>query len=122
MFSDDSSIENFKQLFYDFKKYVELQKEHTQLELIEKLTKLFSTLILGIVLIALGMMALFYLLFAFAYIIEPLIGLAAAYGIIVFILLLIVILIIVFRQQLIINPMVNFLANLFFNPPKNTDE
>ena len=46
MFADDKSIENFQQLFFEFKKYLELQKEYTKLELTEKLTILFSTLIM----------------------------------------------------------------------------
>lgn len=45
MFADDKSIENFQQLFFEFKKYLELQKEYTKLELTEKLTILLSTLI-----------------------------------------------------------------------------
>ena len=35
MFADDKSIENFQQLFFEFKKYLELQKEYTKLELTE---------------------------------------------------------------------------------------
>ena len=99
MFADDKSIENFQQLFFEFKKYLELQKEYTKLELTEKLTILFSTLIMVLVLIILGMVALFYLLFALAY----------ELGINV----LLIALVIIFRKQLIISPMVNFLANLF---------
>ena len=57
MFADDKSIENFQQLFFEFKKYLELQKEYTKLELTEKLTILFSTLIMILVLIILGMRA-----------------------------------------------------------------
>ena len=49
MFADDKSIENFQQLFFEFKKYLELQKEYTKLELTEKLTILFSTLIMVLV-------------------------------------------------------------------------
>ena len=55
MFADDKSIENFQQLFFEFKKYLELQKEYTKLELTEKLTILFSTLIMILILIILGM-------------------------------------------------------------------
>ena len=119
MFSDDNSIENFKQLFLDFKKYIELQKEYTQLEVIEKLTKLFSTIIMVFILVALGMMALFYLLFALAYLIAPAVGgLAASFGIIVLILLVISVVIAVFRKALIIRPVVNYLATLFLNSTK----
>ena len=61
MFADDKSIENFQQLFFEFKKYLELQKEYTKLELTEKLTILFSTLIMILVLIILGMVACLYI-------------------------------------------------------------
>ncbi len=116
MFADDKSIENFQQLFFEFKKYLELQKEYTKLELTEKLTILFSTLIMILVLIILGMVALFYLLFALAYILEPLVGgLMVSFGIIAGINVLLIAIIYFFRRQLIISPMVNFLANLFLN-------
>ena len=116
MFTDDKSIENFQQLFFEFKKYLELQKEYTKLELTEKLTILFSTLIMILVLIILGMVALFYLLFALAYILEPLVGgLMVSFGIIAGINVLLIAIIYFFRRQLIISPMVNFLANLFLN-------
>ena len=114
MFADDKSIENFQQLFFEFKKYLELQKEYTKLELTEKLTILFSTLIMVLVLIILGMVALFYLLFALAYVLEPLVGgLMASFAIIAGINVLLIALVIIFRKQLIISPMVNFLADLF---------
>ncbi len=118
MFADDQSIENFQQLFIEFKKYLKLQKEYTQLELTEKLTILLSTLILILVLVVLGMVALFYLLFAFAYVLEPLVGgLTASFCIIAGINVLLMVFLYVFRKPLIISPMVNFLANLFI--PQN---
>ena len=117
--ADDKSIENFQQLFFEFKKYLELQKEYTKLELTEKLTILLSTLIMIVVLIILGMVALFYLLFALAYVLEPLVGgLMVSFAIIAGINVLIMALVIIFRKQLIISPMVNFLANLFLNDSK----
>ena len=101
MFADDKSIENFQQLFFEFKKYLELQKEYTKLELTEKLTILLSTLIMIVILIILGMVALFYLLFALAYVLEPLVGgLMASFAIIAGINILIMALVIIFRKQL----------------------
>ena len=112
MFADDKSIENFQQLFFEFKKYLELQKEYTKLELTEKLTILLSTLIMIVVLIILGMVAL-------AYVLEPLVGgLMVSFAIIAGINILIMALVIIFRKQLIISPMVNFLANLFLTDSK----
>ena len=97
MFADDKSIENFQQLFFEFKKYLELQKEYTKLELTEKLTILFSTLIMILVLIILGMVALFYLLFALAYILEPLVGgLMSSFAIIAGINVVLIALVIIF--------------------------
>ena len=114
MFTDDKSIENIQQLFAEFKKFLVLQKEYTKLELTEKLTILLSTLIMILVLTILGMVALFYLLFALAYILEPLVGgLMVSFGIIAGINVLLIAIIYFFRRQLIISPMVNFLANLF---------
>lgn len=116
MFSDDKSIENFKQLFNDFRKYLELQKEYTKLDLVEKLTILLSTLIMILVLIILAMVALFYLLFALAYILEPVVGgLTVSFTIIGCINIVLIIIVAIFRKQLIIAPMVKFLANLFLN-------
>lgn len=119
MFADDKSIENFQQLFFEFKKYLELQKEYTKLDLIEKLTILLSTLIMVLVLVILSMVALFYLLFALAYVLEPLVGgLMISFAIIAGINILLIVAVIIFRKQLIISPMVNFLANLFLNDSK----
>ena len=118
MFTDDKSIENIQQLFAEFKKFRVLQKEYTKLELTEKLTILLSTLIMILVLTILGMVALFYLLFALAYILEPLVGgLMVSFGIIAGINIILIAIIYFFRRQLIISPMVNFLANLFLNDP-----
>ena len=63
----------------------------------------------------LGMVALFYLSFALAYILDPLVGgLMVSFSIIAAFHLLLVLLVITFRKKLIINPMVNFIAGLFF--------
>ena len=103
MFADDRSIENLQQLFVEFKKYLKLQKEYTKLEITEKLSILLSAV------------ALFYLSFALAYILDPLVGgLMVSFSIIAAFHLLLVLLVITFRKKLIINPMVNFIAGLFF--------
>ncbi|WP_321330911.1 phage holin family protein [uncultured Bacteroides sp.] len=119
MFINDNSIDNIQQLFTELKKYLDLQKEYTKLEITEKLTILLSTLILVLMLIILGMVALFYALFALAYILEPLVGsLTASFGIITGINILFILTVIIFRKRLIISPMVNFLAKLFLNNTK----
>jgi hypothetical protein len=116
MFIDDSNIQSIRQLAKELKAYIEMQKEYTKLELTEKFTILFSTLILAIVFILSGMMVLFYLSFSFAYLLGPYVGgLPVSYAIIAGIVLLFVVVVIIFRKKLIINPIANFLANLFLS-------
>ena len=74
MFADDKSIENMQQLFIEFKKYLELQKEYTKLEVTEKLSKLLSTLLLVLLVVILGVVVLFHLSFTLVYILAPLVG------------------------------------------------
>ena len=114
MKAENKSIKNVQQLFLEFKKYLELQKEYTKLELTEKLTILLSTLLMVLMLITLTMIALFYLLFALAYILEPIVGgLMVSFAIIAAINIVLAVIVYLFRKQLIINPTVNFLAGLF---------
>lgn len=116
MFSDDNSLDRIQQLFTEIKKYVELQKEYTKLEITEKLSILLSTLILVLLVVTLSMVALFYASFMLAYILEPYVGgLMVSFGIIASFHLILISLLIYFRRKWIINPMVKFLAELFLN-------
>lgn len=116
MFANDKNIDNLQQLFIELKKYADLQKDYIKLHLVEKLTILVSTLILVLVLAILGIIALFYLSFTLAYVLAPHVGgLTVSYGIITGCIILLIILIILFRKRLIMQPMVNFLANLLLN-------
>ena len=116
MFANDKTIDNLQSLFLEVKKYVDLQKDYVKLDITHKLTVLLSTLILILVLVVLGMIALLYLSFTLAYILEPHVGgLTTSYAIITGGILLLGILVYGFRQRLIIQPLTNFLANLLLN-------
>lgn len=116
MFSSDKNIDNLQQLWAEAKKYVELQRDYARLQLVEKLTILVSTLILVFVLLVLAVIALFYLSFTLAYLLEPVVGgLTAAFGIITGGILALILLVVFLRRRLIVRPMVNFLANLLLN-------
>lgn len=116
MFANDKSIETLGQLFEECKKYILLQKEYMRLELVEKLTVLSSTCIMVVIAIILGMMALFYLSFSVAYILAPHVGgLTVSFAIITTFLLLLLAVVYVFRKQLIVRPLVRFMANLFMS-------
>ena len=116
MFSTDKTIDNLQTLFTEVKHYVDLQKDYVKLDITHKLTILLSTLILILVLVVLGMIALFYLSFTLAYVLEPLVGgLTTSYAIITGGILLLGALIYGCRQRIIIQPLTNFLANLLLN-------
>ena len=116
MFSTDKTIDSLQALFTEVKHYVDLQKDYIKLDITHKLTVLLSTLILILVLVILGMIALLYLSFTLAYVLRPYAGgLTNSYAIITGGILLLGILVYVFRQRLIIQPLINFLANLLLN-------
>ena len=116
MFATDKTIDSLQALFTEVKHYVDLQKDYVKLDITHKLTILLSTLILIFILVVLGMIALFYLSFTLAYVLEPYVGgLTNSYANITGGILLIGILIYAFRQKLIIQPLTNFLANLLLN-------
>ena len=116
MFSTDKTIDNLQALFTEVKHYVDLQKDYVKLDITHKLTVLLSTLILILILVVLGMIALFYLSFTLAYILEAHVGgLMNSYAIITLGILCLGGLIYGFRQRLIVQPLTRFLANLLLN-------
>ena len=116
MFGTDKSIENLQQLFEEVKKYVELQRDYIKLDIVEKLTVLLSTLILVLIMLILGMIALFYLSFSLAYVLEPYVGgLTLSYAIISACIILLILLVAFNRKRFIERPLVHFLVNLFLN-------
>ncbi len=116
MFVNDKTIDNLQGLVAEIKKYIDLQKDYVKLDITHKLTVLLSTLILILILVVLGMIALFYLSFTLAYVLEPHVGgLTNSYAIITGGILMLGLLVYVCRQRIIIRPLTNFLANLFLN-------
>ena len=122
MITSDKSIDNLKQLFIEFRKYLSLQKEYTRVEVTEKLSVLLSMLIVVLLAVILGMMALFYLSFTFAYLLAPITGgIAISFSLVAALYVLLGILLIACRKSLIVNPMVKFLARLFMKKTEKTD-
>ncbi|MCK9179986.1 MAG: phage holin family protein [Bacteroides sp.] len=119
MFSENT-ITSIKDFFEEIKKYLSLQKEYTKLEITEKLTILFSALVLIIIFIILGMVALFFILLAIAYALAPYVGgLGASFLIIGVLYLILILFVYLLRKRLIISPIVNFTANLFLSDTDN---
>ena len=113
MINNDPKPISVHQLIAEIKEYLELQRDLLKVEGVEKLTILISAFLVLMIRIILGGGALFYLLFALAYLLEPAIGLIGAFGIIGCVCLLILVVLVLLRKQLIINPIVRFLYKLF---------
>ena len=105
----------YQQLFTETKKYVELQKKLFKLESIEKSGILLSTLIVLMVSVVLCAGFAFYLMFAIAYMLQPVMGLMWAFLLISGFYLLLIVILFIFKKQLIVNPAVRFLSRLFLN-------
>lgn len=116
----EKSTKSIRLLIEECKKYFELQKEYVKLELIEKITVIFSTLMLIMLIIILSMMVLFYLLLALAYLMEPYVGgMTNSFLIISGIGVVFTFILYLCRKRLVINPILNFIANLFYNNDSN---
>ena len=80
MFSTDKNIETIAQLVEVVRHYIGLQSKYMKLDVIDKIVRLLTALIMVAVLSLLLVLALIYLSFAAAYAIQPLVGTAAAFA------------------------------------------
>ena len=115
MFSSDKNVESIAQLIEVLKDYMGLQKEYLKLDVIEKVVRLVTALILAFVLVVLGIAVTFYLSLAVAYWLTPVIGTGWAFFIIALVFLLLLLLVISFRKSWIERPLVRFLADILIN-------
>lgn len=116
MFWNDKTLDHLQALFTEAKHYVDLQKDYIKLDMTHKCAVLFSTFILLFALVMLGMIALLYLSFTLAYILEPHVGgLIYSYAIITAGILLLGVLVYGLRKRLIVQPLTRFIANLLLN-------
>lgn len=121
MWGDSKTTDNLTQLLDEVKCYVKLEKEYLTLDLVEKLSKLFSAMVLGFILMCLGIVVLFYLSFTAIYLISPIVGgLTAAYAIMTLILLALLFCIYKNREKWILFPITQFIANVLLRD--ETDE
>jgi len=115
MFSSDKNVETIAQLIEALKRYIEVQKEYQQLNIIEKVVRLLTALSVVIVLTILAIAVLFYLSFAIIHWLEPLTGLGLAYFLMSMIFLALLLCVIIFRKAWIERPLVRFLADTLLN-------
>lgn len=110
-------------LIDSIKRYISLSKDYTMLNVVEKLTVIFGSLILILTLIILGSGALFFALLTLAYALAPLVGgIGISFLIITAISVILILIIYYNRQRWIMNPIVRFLSHLFFDEKEDHDE
>lgn len=112
MFSTDQNVETIGQLVEVLKRYIGLQKEKLELNIIEKVVRLITVLTLTFVLSLLLLLALIYISFAAAYALSSALGMVGAFAMVAGFYLLVFVLLIMFRKQWIERPVVKFLASL----------
>lgn len=123
MSMENENIKNVSEFIEECKAYLKSQKEYTKLELTEKLTIIFSAMILIILLCMLGIVVLFYLSITLALFLESYVGgLIASFSIITAGLLLVMVLVYTFRKRIIVEPLVNFFANIFYPDKGNNSD
>ncbi|MBR1712425.1 MAG: phage holin family protein [Alloprevotella sp.] len=113
MFSTDRNAESIRQLFLDFKEYLELRGRSAQLTLVEKLTVAASACILGAVLFVLAAFVLLFLSGMGVALLAPGVGgTAVACALVAAFYLLLALVVWLNRRRWIVNPVTTFLANL----------
>ncbi len=112
MFSNDKNIETIGQLVEVIKHYVGLQNEYLRLDVIEKIVRLITALLIAAVTLLLILIICIYLSFALAYAIGPHIGHGWAFLIVAGIYFIIFLLFLAFRKNWVEKPLVKFLASL----------
>ena len=112
--------DNFQELYEGVKKYLALNIELAKVEFVEKLSILLARSLIVLLILLLASGVLFYLFFALAYSLEEIVGsLALSYCVISTFYLLLIGALVLFRKQLIINPVVKFLSQLFLTKSEN---
>lgn len=120
MFSSDKNIETISQLIVEIKHYVELRAESLQIDFVSKMSRLFTAIVLFVILFMLSALAVMFVSMTAATALAPIVGgLAIAYAIIVLAYVMIGIIVICNRKKWIEAPIAGFLADLFLNNQYN---
>ena len=112
MFSNDKNIETIGQLVALPKHYIGLQNEYLRLDVIEKVVRLITALIMAAVTFLIIIIIFIYLSFAAAYAMAPALGYPVAFLIVAAFYLLVFLLFMAFRKSWVEKPLVRFLASM----------
>lgn len=114
MFSSNRNIDTICQLIAELKRYVELKTDGMQIDIVSKLSRLLSALIIGAIIFMVSGLALMFISMMVAAALTTALGSATlAYALIVMGYALIAWLVFFNRTKWIEAPITNFLAHLF---------
>lgn len=114
MFSSNRNIDTICQLIAELKRYVELKTDGMQIDIVSKLSRLLSALIIGAIIFMVSGLALMFISMMVAAVLTSALGSATlAYAIIVIGYALLAWLVFFNRAKWIEAPITNFLAHLF---------
>ncbi len=113
----------YQRLLNETKEYARLRYDMLRLELLEKTTKIVSTIIVAIISTVLGLTALVYFSFAIIFCIDDFLG-GIEWGFCIFgcLFVLLVLIVGIFHKQLILNPLIKHLSGVLFAPEEKDEE
>ena len=112
VFSNDKNIETIGQLVELIRHYAGLQNEYLRLDVIEKVVRLITALLIVGVAALMIVLILIYLSFAVAYAMASSLGFPAAFCIVAAFYIFLFLLFLAFRKSWIEKPLVKFLVSL----------
>lgn len=116
MFSNDQNVGTIAQLIEVIKHYIGLQSEYVKLDVIDKVVRLLTMLVLIAVFGILLVIAIIYFSFAAAYALSDAIGsLPGAFAIVGAFYLVVLFVFIRLRKTIIERPLVHFLASILMS-------
>ena len=115
MFSTDKNIETIGQLVDTIKHYIGLQNEYLRLDVIDKVVRLITALLIVAVAFIMLITILIYLSFAAAYALASAVGYPGAFCIVAAFHLILFLLFVAFRKRWVERPLVRFLASLLMD-------
>ncbi len=122
MFQNDKNIKDLETLFFELKQYIELRGDLFRLDLTEKLTIIFSRMILIMILTIFGLIVSFNCSLMLVYAIDSCIhNLLLSYTVVGALFTLIALIIYSMRKQLITRPIVNFLSRLILEKKQDKE-
>lgn len=107
--------DELKEIFVQGKNWMKLEVEYAKLTLAEKMTMLFSAMIIGAVCLLMGMVVLILLAFALVELFRLMMSPALAYLSSAGVIVVLIVLFYLFRKPLLLNPIARFISRLFIS-------